>query len=130
MAVTYITSSDITDQVVAAATSQVTAKLLLVESAVNDMAERKGVQSTDIYTTTIHYQIKKWCVAWVCQQICLDLMGVNNVEMPDIEKYKIKYDLYTELLNSHEESITYEILTNSTQDNFSRAISSGDLYRG
>jgi len=130
MAITYITSSDITDDVVKALSAAVTARVATIEDDVNDLAERKGITSSEIYTTTIHHMIKRWCVAVVCRDICLDKMGVNNLEMASEDKYKVKYDTYRNLVSQYESQITPEILTGSVAGARTRSTGVGRLLAG
>lgn len=127
---TYITAADITDTVITSLATELTAKLLLSDAAVEDLAERKeDLAATDIETAPVHYMLKKWAAAWVCREICLDKMGVNNVEFSADDKYKVKYDVYQKLLASYESQITRAVFLGSVSSVQDRAVRSGNIFR-
>lgn len=132
MASTYIDSGDITDQVLldTGLSTLLDAKLTASDDAVEDLAEQFGVEAADIETDPVHFKIKEWAVAWVGMKMCFDIMGKANAEIPEIEKYKIKYNDYVAQLNSYRTEITYKILTGTVTEARDRGIRSGILYRG
>ncbi len=128
---TYISATDITDMLFTetAFSTLLTAKLTASDAAVVDLAEKWDVESTDIETDPVHYIIKKWAAAWVCRELALDAMGKNNPDIADIEKYKIKYDIYKGLTAEYEAQINYEVLTGTVTEAQHRSTKTGTLYR-
>jgi hypothetical protein len=129
---TYISSTDITDMLFteSAFSTLLTAKLTASDAAVVDLAERNGVESTDIEVSPVHYILKKWAAAWVCRELALDAMGKNNPDIADIEKYKIKYDIYAKLTAEYEAQVNIAVLTGEVEEARDRSTRTGTLYRG
>ena len=130
---TYITSADITDRMLLATglSTLLTAKLTLSDTAVIDMAESKGVDSTSINLSPVHYQVKRYAIAWVGREMCFDLMGLANTDGGmDLDKYKTKYDVYNHEVAEAEGRINFEILTGTSQSAQSRGVGSGFIFRG
>jgi hypothetical protein len=110
---TYISAADITDQSLTetSLSDLLTAKLLKSDAAVIDMAKRKGVYSTDISTSPVHEILKQWTVAWVCRELCFDLIGKNPTSQVDANIYYQLYDLYKKRHSELDTQIDYEVLT-------------------
>ena len=129
---TYISTSDITDSVLleTALSTLLTAKITASDAAVVDLAERFGVESASIEITPVHYLVKRWAAAWTCRELSMDLIGKNSADIPDLEKYKIKYDIYDKLLSEIEPQINVAVLAGSVSVAQDRAgIQCGTLFR-
>lgn len=129
----YITTSDLTDNIINMFPSAtISAKITLSTSAVNDLAERLGVRdSDDIETSPVHYQVKRYAEYWVYREICRDFIGTNNAELPEQEKYILKYKLYRQLVEEKEGEISKEMLTGDVEHIKDRANSiTRTLFRG
>ena len=95
------------------------------------MAERKGVSSSNIETSPVHYMVKRAAVAWTCMEICFDHYGKNNIETPEFEKYKLKYEDYKQRLADFESMITAEMLSGNVASRRDRAtLQTGLIFRG
>jgi len=131
MASKYIQTTDITDQVINDfGVTVVQAKLDLSDKAVEDLAERRDLEVSEIELSPVHWQLIRWATYWVGREICLDHLGKNNVDVADIEKYKIKYDLYNELLAETEKLITAAMIAGVVDGRRDRAtVMTGVLFR-
>lgn len=111
MASSYIDETDITDSAIqeAGLATELTAKMNLVDDALEDMAMQKGVEDTDIETDPVHYLVKRWCVAWVCMELCFDMIGKNKDET-EADIYNVKYQHYQRRLQDAESQINAEVL--------------------
>jgi len=124
----YISDSDITDVVV----NQFTLTDYITESTyqLNDIAEKRGVDSDDIDMDDPHWKLKRYAVAYVCMRVCQDKMGVNNSELPaELEKYAVKYKLYKELCDEIEPNLTSSMFANNVDDIQDRVMT-GRMFRG
>lgn len=128
----YITTSDITDVTITAFGNTIIGNYITEStSAVDDIAEKLGVESEDIETSPVHYKVKRYAICFVCMRICQDYMGRNNVEMPEIEKYLIKYNLYKAECNALEKEITEQMLLGTVDEQRDRAgVMSATIFRG
>ena len=127
---TYITASDISDTIASGFNlSSPYDYLTETDNEVNDLAEQLGV-STDSISTPLHYKIKRYAIVFCVMRLCQDKMGKNNPDLPEIEKYKIKYDQYAKELTQLRQEITYEMYTGEVDEIRDRAAVSGTLYRG
>jgi len=119
----YIVDADITDNIL---TSFSTLSDYVTDSddAVESMAESKGVlDSDDIETDPVHFLVKKYAIAWVGMEMCLDYMGTNNNDLPvEIEKYAVKYKLYKDKIALLDSQITGAMLTGDVDEASDRAI--------
>jgi len=117
----YIASADITDSLISELTTEVTAKIALSTEALNDLAWTRGVAPDDIETDVdadgdgsgdgeAHYCVRKWCEYWVCEMICLDMIGKNNDPVLD-DKWHRKFELYHKMRTEEEKKINAEVLT-------------------
>lgn len=130
----YISASDITNQTLKASaySTILSAKLTDADNAIIDLAERLGVRdSTNIETSPLHRKIKEFAIAWVCEELSLDLMGYNNVSITDYEKYRLMYETYKKRREKYEGQITKEMITGSVDEIRDRATSrTGIITRG
>lgn len=129
---TYILIADITDQIlIDFGTAPLQAKLDLSDKAVEDLAERKGLEVNEIETSPVHHQLKRWNKYWVGKELCFDAMFKNNVEIDaSLEKYKLKFDEYKLRLQETETEITRKMISGDVVDQRDRVgLSTGTLYR-
>lgn len=128
----YIAFANITDTVVSSLGSPVLAAYITEsDSAVNDLAETLGVDSDDIADgDDLHFKVKRYAISYVCMRVCQDKMGVNNNEMADLDKYKIKYDLYKKEVDNLSEAISAEMLTGDVDEPRDRVVQTGYIFRG
>ena len=94
----YILSTDITDSqakaFVTASDSRVTTWLTRVDGEIESIAQEKNVLAANI-VTPIHAKIKEYAMAYFCFQVFQDVFTTNNVETPEMEKYRLKLDWYS-----------------------------------
>lgn len=124
----YISRTDITDNI--ANDFDLTPYIEESDNEINDLAERNGAAVDDIETDPLHFKVKRYAVCFVLMRLCQDKMGTNNVDIPSLEKYAIKYDIYLKELKALREQINYEVITGTVVELRDRAIVSGTLFRG
>lgn len=100
------------------------------ENEINDLAETLGVSVDDIEDDPLHYKIIRYGVAFCLKRLCQDKTGANNVDLPDIEKYYIKYKMYDKDVKELKPQITREMFEGYVDEIKDRARVSGTLYRG
>lgn len=101
-----------------------------VNEEIIDLAERKGVRNTsDIKTNPLHYKIKRYGIVFLLMRLYQDKMGVNNVELADMEKYVIKYNVYKREMSDLEARISFAMITGNV-DEIRDRIKTTTLYRG
>jgi hypothetical protein len=129
---TYISTSDITDSqlIETNLATLLSAKVTACDAALNDLAERKGVLSSMIETSPLHYVLKKWCVEWVCENLCFDLMGKNKTESLEQDIYFQKYKEHQKSREGLENTIDYAILTGTVITEADRPACTTRIYRG
>lgn len=89
----FITDPDITDNVIKK--FQLTDYIAETNNEIWDVAEKKGVRdATDLELSPVHHKIKRCAVAYLCMRVSEDFMGTNNNDIPEMEKYAIKYKVY------------------------------------
>jgi len=129
---TYILIADITDQILLDFPGTILQdKLDLSDKAVEDLAERKGLETSEIELSPVHHQLKRWNKYWVGKELCWDVMFKNNVEIDaSLEKYKLKYDEYRKRLEETESALTREMISGDVVDQRDRVgLMTGILYR-
>ena len=128
----YITTADITDSQLkeTALATLLAAKIVESTTALNDLAERLGVISSQIETSPLHYIVKRWCVAFACAELCFDLMGKNKQD-GGIEQdiYFQKYKEHNARREDEENKINYAILTGTVISEIDRSSGTTRLYR-
>jgi len=119
----YVETADITDKILtpSALSPQLTAKIALSDDAVEDMAKSKGVDVASIDDDPVHHLVNEWAIAWVGRQMCFDNIGVNNTEVPEIDKYTIKWTAYKKILQDVEGQISTKVLTGNDDEARDRA---------
>lgn len=124
-----LTTADITDKVIAQHT--LTAYLTEADSELADIAESYGItDSDDIEVAPMHFKVKRYMVAYVCMRVCEDNIGLNNVAIPDLDKYMVKYKQYKAACDRLRVQISEEMLLGTVDEARDRAgVSSGTLYR-
>jgi len=101
------------------------------DSEVIDLAETLGVRNTDdIENNPLHYKIKRYAVVFVLMRVCQDKIGTNNVELPDLEKYTVLYNMYFKELARLKGEISVEMVTGQVNETRDRAINTGTIFRG
>jgi hypothetical protein len=63
-------------------------------------------------------------------RLCQDKMGTNNIDLPELEKYNIKYQMYRKELAQLKDLITYEMITGNINALRDRAVQTGIIFRG
>jgi hypothetical protein len=125
----YIAAGDVTDKVL----NQFDLSSYITESdsELDDLAEELGVRdATDIEDSPLHYKAKRFLIAFVCMRVAQDNMGVNNVEVPEVEKYVIKYNVYRKEYSKLKGEITAPMLTGDVDEMRDRAgVGTGILFR-
>jgi len=128
----YISSSDITDKVLDGLATE--AYVAEGNDAIEDLAEVKGIRSTsDIGdgAGAVHNRVKRYGVAYCCMRIAQDHMAVNNVDVPELEKYVIKYNIYRKEVAQLKTEISREMILDDVDEMRDRAtMRSGVIFRG
>ena len=128
MANTYISSDDIKDRIVEG--FDLSPYLDEANEEMIDLAESKGVYDADDIVDPIPYKVKRYLICFIVMRLCQDCMGKNNIDLPELEKYKIKYDMYEKERGKILEQITYEMLTGEITEMRERTINSAIIFRG
>lgn len=125
----YITSADISDKVVEQHT--LTDYLTEADNEMIDIAEQNGVTSiASIEDDPLHFKIKRYLIAYVCMRVCEDNQGLNNNDIPEMDKYAVKYKQYKTTCDRLRPQISREMITGDIDEARDRAgTSSGVLYR-
>lgn len=122
----YIANSHITDIVINDfPASTISAKITECDTAFNSFAESKGVMSTSSIETNDdgyldHYECRRWCIFWVCREICADALGKNNVNVGANEKYENKYLFYRDRLKEVQGTITRPMIDGTVYEHNDR----------
>ena len=127
---TYIDDPDVNVNIIKQ--FELTDYIIRADKAVVDIAEELGVRdTTDIETDPVHWKVKEYAKAFLITDVCLDKMGTNNVETPDVEKYIVLYDVWHKRLKELKTEITYPMVTGDVDEIRDRAsIATGWLFRG
>jgi len=128
MSNTYISSDDITDNIVSG--FDLSAYLTESYKEIEDLAEEKGVRTSTDIASPLHYKMKRYAICFVIMRLCQDKCGTNNVDIPELEKYVIKYNMYRKELAQLKDLITFEMITNSINSLRDRSIQTGIIFRG
>jgi hypothetical protein len=90
--------------------------------ALIDLANTKGVPVQMLNAVDPpHYLLVQWQVYYLCEQVCLNLIGTNDVEV-GYDKYAVKRKVYHDELIQTQGKITFEtFLTAAMQQNYTRA---------
>lgn len=128
MANTYISSDDITDNIVVG--FDISPYINEANLEMQDLAESKGIYNTDDLLSPIAYKVRRYLICFICMRICQDKMGTNNIDLPELEKYKMKYDMYKKEKDNLYDYITYEMLTGDITELRERTVNSAIIFRG
>jgi len=127
----YFTADDIKDNVLGEfVTADDNEYLLEGDLEVIDQAERLGIRNTDQIEAPLHYKFKRYGIAFICRRIAQDKMGTNNVELAEIEKYSVKYEVYSREEDRLRQQLSYEMITGNITQIRDRTIVSGTVFRG
>ena len=125
----YISSSDITDNVLSALVT--TAYVTEGNDAIEQLTYDKGLDITDIDYDPLNYNVKRYGVAWTCWRICVDYMGTNNTDLPvEIEKYAVKANQYRGEIDTLSYKIVPYMITGDEIGDKSDRASIRTRYRG
>jgi len=99
---------------------------------VEDVAQQVGVYDPDdIEINPLHYKIKRYAVSFCIMRLCQDKIGTNNVDIAELDKYMIQYNLYKKEYEKLRTEITIEMVTGNINEIRDRAsVSSGWIFRG
>lgn len=125
-----ISAGDISDKVLAQHT--LTAYLTEADNELYDLAEQLGViDSASIEIAPLHFKVKRYLIAYVCMRVCEDNQGLNNNDIPEMDKYAVKYKQYKGTCDRLRPQISREMILGTVDEQRDRAgVSSGVLYRG
>jgi hypothetical protein len=130
----YISSSDITDSqaraFVTANDSRLSTWLARVEDEIESIAQERNVLASDI-VEPVHYKIKEYALCYFSFLVFQDVFTTNNVETPEIEKYRLKLDWYKDRCNQLRPTLTKEMFQiESASLSANNRIGAGMLWRG
>jgi len=105
----YITADDITDNLTVG--SDMSSYISDANDAIEHLAKEKQVDIEKIKTDPIDYKLKKYGIYYAIMLFLLDKAGTNNNDFPaDIEKYKVKYEIYKRLIKEIYDDITWQMI--------------------
>ena len=121
----YLVDADIGDKValyVMADSKQASAVVgwhTLVDEEIVCLASEKGFDSTCI-STPLHPKLKQYARYYFCLVCFRDMMLQNlgtsqDVQSADVDKYKVKYDMYEELCGSMRQEIQPWMIWSATE---------------
>jgi hypothetical protein len=130
----YVLSSTILDSVlkrfIDTSDSRVSTWLSRADAEIENVAQILGV-NTDDFITPLHPKILEYGRAVFGMLVCLDNIGINNIDSPEEEKYRVKYTIYKDLSNELKSQITYEMFTQESEDiEPSERVAGGIIWRG
>jgi len=126
----YISASDITDTIINGF-DDISDYITLSDEAVENVARKRGIMdSDDIETDPVDYNIKQYAIAWVLMRMCLDKSGQNDNITSSDEKYMYKYDMYRQQVARWEKSLTPEMFLGTVSVAANTAPTSPMIYRG
>lgn len=113
----YITTADIKDSVLLETiySTLLAAKITDSDNEIADLAERKGAINITL-NSPAHYKVKRYLVAWVCAELCKDLIGKNKIEIIESDLYYQKWKVYKSEAQDLEGEITREMLVGVIDD--------------
>lgn len=131
MAGAYIDSTSITDTIakrfVDATDTRVSTWVTRANEQIEMLALSLGVDETDIYTP-LHPVIADFGRSVFCEQCFLENIGVNNIETPLDEKYRMKYDLYVDRIKTLRGQITRAMFDTTTADLDPEEVIGGNFF--
>lgn len=135
----YGLTSEITDKVIAAFVTASDSRLSLwrteCDNEIDSICEQRGV-SVDSFLasgTEAHSKVQEYWRAYFCMIVCRDNIGSNNVDTAADEKYRIKYDIYRDVVDSVRGQLTQEAFLNTVSSSNpigAGRIGGGVLWRG
>jgi hypothetical protein len=95
---------------------------IMTALALIDLANTKGVPVEMINAVNpCHYLITEWQKAYLQEQVCINLIGTNDVEV-GYDKYAVKQKIFHSELIQIQGKITFETFqTANMQQNYTRA---------
>lgn len=126
----YISASDITDKITTGFSTSIGLLITRSDSEMNNLVREYGLESTDIETSPLDYVIKQWLISWVMVTFLIEQFGVNNVDIPDTEKYLVKYKMYLDRMGQYRDQITPAMIMGDVENATDMAPFSGELLRG
>ena len=124
----YISRADVTDNIIS--NFDLAPYLIETDNEIIDLAESLGVSENAIETNPLHNKIKRYAIAFCLMRLCQDKTGSNNIELPEMEKYVVKYEIYRKEVEKLRQQINYEMFTGTVLTIRDRAVVSGTIYRG
>lgn len=130
----YIADADITDLLANQFSTDFPTYHSLSDNKLIDLGVQLGVMETADFAVDgsgyiSSWYIKQYIVAWFCMRLFLDKMGLNNISLPEMEKYNVKYTFYKKEVSEKESRITRQMLTGDVENISDRAKFTGFLYR-
>jgi len=131
MAGTYITSADITDTVarrfIDATDTRVPEWIERANEQIEMLALKNGVDESYIQTP-VHPVVSDYGRSVFCEQCFLENIGVNNIESPADEKYRIKYGMYVERIKMLAGQITAQMFDTTVSSLGTEDIIGGNTF--
>jgi Cys-tRNA synthase (O-phospho-L-seryl-tRNA:Cys-tRNA synthase) len=135
----YALTSDITDLVISRFVAGNNANLSKwrteCDDAVKGICETKGVpiETFEASGDAAHSKVKEYWRAHFCMIVCRDAIGINDVNSTTEETYRIKYDLYRDVVDKIHGQLTREVFQNtvSSSDPLGAGrVGGGTIWRG
>jgi hypothetical protein len=123
MAITtpYSSTANITDSVISAFVSASDSRLSLwrteCDNEIKSLCEQRGVEITTFEALdTVDSKIQEYWRATFARIVCRDNIGVNNVDVAQDEKYRVKYDIYRDECDRLRRQVTPEMFKGDVSD--------------
>lgn len=126
---TYISQADIKDNIVTGFDLDAEGYLDETDTEIVDLAEQFGIDSDDIENTPLHYKVKRYAVVFCLMRFCQDKAGTNNTDLPELEKYIIKYKSYEKEYDKLRGQISYSMLTGQVDEMRDRVVNIATIFR-
>jgi hypothetical protein len=129
----YLTSTDITDKVakrfIGDTNTDIQVYLDKGDSAIESIAQAKGVLDFSDIATPLVYELKEYGLAVVYSKLFADAMNVNNNEAFESDKYFAKMKHYEEQMRYYSKTLTAEMIKQKVEDLTDRHSSSFEIWR-
>lgn len=100
------------------------------DTAIDDLAEEKGVRDPLDIAIPIHFQLKQYGINYILFRVCEDKAGVCQPDSVQFDKYFALADYYNKRVAAVKSKISIQIITGNVQAIRDRSIMSGMLFRG
>ncbi len=94
------------------------------------LASELGIAETSI-VVPLHPRIQAFARAMFCKTLFFDVIGSNNIDTPETEKHKVKYELYNNEVLALKQKITKTMFDSKPENSIGEnTVTAGILWRG